>query len=137
MTLRFVALLVAGLPVLLSADTPSLRVAVHAEADSGLGGKLVSLLSKEVRHLERVSVVDDSPQYRISCSVITLDSPKARGVGFAASVAVTSGDGHLLMHFVHADNSLESLAHEVALAVDGGLLEAARRGSATSSEQPR
>jgi hypothetical protein len=136
MTLRFVALLVS-FPLLLSAGTPPLRVAVRAEADNGLSGKLVSLLSKEVRHLEQVSVVDESPQYRVSCSVITLDMPQARGVGFAASIAVTSGDGHLLMHFVHADNSLESLAHEVALAVDGGLLEAARRNSATSLEQPR
>src|SRR5437762_6236039 len=115
MVLRFIALLVVSFPVLLGAGTSPLRVAVRAEADNGLSGKLVSLLSKEVRHLEAVSVVDDSPQYRVSCSVITLDMPTAHGVGFAASVAVTSGDGHLLMHFVHADNSLESLAHEVAL----------------------
>jgi hypothetical protein len=119
------------------ADAASIRVAVRAEADNNLSSKLVSLLSKEMRGLHQVVVSMDSPQYRLSCSVITLDLRNARGVGYAASVVVTSADGHLLMHFVHADTSLESLAHEVALAVDGGILESARRENATPSEKPQ
>jgi len=108
-------------------DVPGLRVSVHAEADDGLTGKLVSLISREFRGLEGVVLTDAQPQYRVSCSVITVDHPNAGRIGYAASVAVTSFEGRLLMHFVHVDNSLESLAHETALSVDGGVLERSRR----------
>jgi hypothetical protein len=44
-------------------------------------------------------------------------------------------DGKLVS--VHADNSLESLAHEVALAVDGGVFEHARKKGSALSATPR
>ncbi len=107
-----------------------IRVTVHAEADNGLTGKLVSALSREVRALQGVVVTDDQPQFRLSCSVITIDLRSTR-VGYAASVAIASADGHLLSHFVHVDDSLESLAHEVALSFDGHAIEPLRRAAAT------
>jgi hypothetical protein len=99
---------------------------VRADADNGLTGKLVSSLSREVRSLQGVVVTDEQPQFRLSCSVITGDIRTTR-VGYAASVAITSADGHLIAHFVHVDDSLEILAHEVALAFDGHTIEPARR----------
>jgi hypothetical protein len=111
-------------------DASDIRVGVHADADNGLTGKLVSALSREVRALQGVVVTDDQPQFRLSCSVITIDL-RATRVGYAASVAIASGDGHLLSHFVHVDDSLESLAHEVALAFDGHTIEPVRRAAAT------
>jgi hypothetical protein len=119
-----------------AARASDIRVSVRAEADSGLTSKLVSLVSKEIRHLDRVLLVEEQPQYHISCSVITVDLPPAKRVGYAVSVVVTLPDNRLLMHFVHVDNSLESLAHEVALTIDGGLFERARR-SEKSALSPR
>jgi hypothetical protein len=127
MRLRVFAACVVVLALVVSAGTPALRVAVRAEGDNGSAAKLVSLLSKEIRGLDGVSVVDDSPQFTVSCSAISLDMGRIHGVGYAASVAVVSADGHLLVHFVQSAESLEGLAHEVALAVDGGILEHARR----------
>jgi hypothetical protein len=126
------AILLGCAAIAQAGDVPPLRVSVHAEADNGLTGKLVSLISREFRGLDGVVLADEQSQYRVSCSVITVDHPSAGRIGYAASVAVTSFDGHLLMHFVHVDNSLESLAHETALSVDGGLLERSRRAATTA-----
>lgn len=73
-----------------ASDVRALRVSVHAEADNGLTGKLVSLISREFRGLEGVVLTDEQPQYRVSCSVITVDHPTAGRIGYAASVGVTS-----------------------------------------------
>jgi hypothetical protein len=48
---------------------------------------------------------------------------------------VTVGDGHMLGNFVEVDNSLESLAHEVALAVDGRFIESLRKAKSSSPEK--
>ena len=129
-----VMVLIAAATAAAVEPTP-LHVSIRAEADNGLSGKLLSLLSKEVRRLDQVVVTDDSPEFIVSCSVVSLDMRNARGVGYAASVAVTVGDGHMLGNFVEVDNSLESLAHEVALAVDRRFIESLRKAKSSSPEK--
>lgn len=109
------------------AEPQPLRVSVQAQAEGGLTGKLVSLMSRELRKLDSVTVTDQAPQFVLTCTLVVIDQPGRAQQGYAASLAVTTGDRYLLTHLVQVDNTLESLSHELILAVDGSVFEKARR----------
>src|SRR5438132_1202698 len=80
------------------AEPQPLRVTVQAEAQGGLTDKLVSLMSRELRKLEGVTVTDQDPQFVLSCMLVTVGQPGRAQHGYAASLAVTTGDQYLLTH---------------------------------------
>jgi hypothetical protein len=117
--------IVAALSPCLFADAPKIRITVDAEADDGTSGKMVSLLSGEFRKLDGVLITDAQPEFRISCVLAPI--ARDRNLGYAASVAVVDSNNHLVTHLVRIDSTLEKLAHEITLAIDGTVLEQIRR----------
>jgi hypothetical protein len=104
-----------------------LRVSVRASGDAGLGEQFVGLLSHEIRKLDGVVVTDSQPQLILECVVVTPQARNGNKLGYAASIAVLSGDNRFQGQLLHVENTLESLAHKFALAVDGRVFEKARR----------
>jgi hypothetical protein len=121
----------------LSADTPLIRVSVHsASPDNGADARMLSALSHEFRKLDGVSVTDTQPALKISCGVIkipTAERETRRIAGYASSVAITSIDDRFITHFVFTDNTIDSLARRIAIAVDAGVIEPMRRNAQPSS----
>lgn len=104
-----------------------LRVTIHASGDAGLGDQFVGLLSHEVRKLDGVLITDTKPQFILECAVVTPQARDGTKIGYAVSIAILSGDDRFLGQLLHVENTLESLAHKFALAVDGSVFEKARR----------
>jgi hypothetical protein len=136
----FVAgLLICLLPCNLSANTPPIRVSIAVEGDIGENARIVSALSHEFRKLDGVSVTDTQPALKISCGVITnfaeliRDTSRRAPTGYASSIAVTTADDRFITHFVFTDSDIDSLAHRIAVAVDGGVIEKMRRAAQPSS----
>jgi hypothetical protein len=130
----FASLLICSFPCSLSADTPQIRVSVDAQ---GLGGDtpaVVSALSREFRKLDGVLVTDKRPELEISCNVMRETANSGRfGIGYAASVAITDSNGRLLGHNVLTHNTIDELAHAIAINVDGAWIEEKRRAAQPST----
>jgi hypothetical protein len=127
----FVAsLLICSFACNLSAGTRQIRVSVQAEGRNGDDARMVSALSRELRKLDGVSVTDTQPPIKIFCVVIHIHT---RLEAYATSVAVTDRDGRLFAHFVHASSSIDEVAHEIAVNLDGKLIEPMRRAMQRSS----
>jgi hypothetical protein len=129
----FASLLICSFSFNLSADTPQIRVSIDAQ---GLGGdtpSMVSALSREFRKLDGVLVTDRQPELVITCSVmrLTANSGKFR-TGYAASVAIADSNGRLMSHNVLTHNTIDELAHEIAVNVDGTEIEERRRAAQPS-----
>jgi hypothetical protein len=89
-------------------------------------------MSHEFRKLDGVSVTDTQPALKIFCRVIQGEIQQPSGskvpVGYAASVAITYGDGRLMGHLVQTDRTIDLLAHDIATDIDGKVIEPMRRG---------
>jgi hypothetical protein len=121
-----------------AAEPNPVRVSIHVQnLDPEVTAEmLVRLLSKEVRSLDQVIVTDDSPDLMILCNIVAVverDGRDSRVIAYAAGIAVTTADGHMLGHSVEIDNSVDDLAHEVALRVDGAFIEARRRAKSPTT----
>jgi hypothetical protein len=120
----------------LSADTPQIRLSVQAQGEHGDDARMVSALSHEFRKLDGVSVTDTQPALKVTCVVIPLTATRAGDkirTGYACSVAVVGADDHLITHLVQAAATIESLAHEIAVDLDGSVIEEMRRTARPSS----
>ena len=117
-------------------DAPKLRVSIDAQGENGAAAKLVGLLSQEFRKLDSVAVTDTAPELKITCVLVALARPSQNPIGYAASVAVTSGDDRLITHLVQTQGTLEKLAHEITLTLDGTVLEARRRAAPEHTASP-
>ena len=134
----FVAsLLICSFACNLSAGTRQIRVSVQAEGRNGDDARMVSALSRELRKLDGVSVTDTQPPIKIFCVVIHIHTlyfvEPFRVEGYATSVAVTDRNGRLFAHFVHASSSIDEVAHEIAVNLDGKLIEPVRGALQRSS----
>jgi len=131
----FASLLICSFSFDLSADTPQIHVSIDAQ---GLGAdtpSMVSALSREFRKLDGVLVTDKQPELKISCSVMRLAvavGGESR-TGYAASVAITDSDDHLIAHNVLIHNTIDELAHKIAVDTDGAVIEKKRRAAQPSS----
>jgi hypothetical protein len=114
----------------LSADTPKIRVSIEAQRHNANDAQMISALSHEFRKLDGVSVSDTPPALKVSCLVV--DTICGDGSGYAASVAV-SINGIFDQHFVLTNTTIDSLAHAIAIAVDGSIIEGLRRIAQPSS----
>jgi hypothetical protein len=74
------------------------------------------------------------PALKITCVVmpLTQGGGKTR-TGYASSVAVASADDHLITHLVQAGRTIESVAHEIAVTLDGTVIEEMRRTAKPAS----
>ena len=116
----------------MSADTPHIRVSVHATANpDGDTPSTIGALSREFRKLDGVLVTDKQPELKISCSVIRL-TVESR-TGYAASVAITDSNDHLIAHNVLIHNTIDELAHKIAVDTDGAVIKKKRRAAQPSS----
>jgi hypothetical protein len=133
----FVAsLLIGSFPCNLSADTPQIRVSVQAQGDNGDDARMVSALSREFSKLDGVSVTETQPAIKIDCVFgrkFVLLSGKNVPIVYASSVAVTTFDGHLVTHLLLTHTTIDGLAHEIAVALDGKVIEPMRRAAQPSS----
>jgi hypothetical protein len=127
------SLLICSFSFNLSADAPQIRVSVAAE---GLGGdtpSMVSALSREFRKLDGVLVTDTQPELKITCTVMRLTANSGRfQTGYAASVAITESNDRLIAHNVLTHNTIDALAHAIAVNVDGAVIEEKRRAAQPS-----
>ena len=111
-----------------SADAAQIRVSVSAQAEHGDDARMVSALSREFRKMDGLLVTDTEPGLKVTCVLIRLSRPTSGSpVGYAASVAVTTGDDHLITHLVQTHETIETLAHEIAVIIDGSVFEPIRR----------
>jgi hypothetical protein len=133
----FVAsLLICSFACNLSADTPQIRVNVQASGGNGDDARMVSALSREFSKLDGVSVIDTQPAIKIDCVIgrkFVLLSVKNVPIIYASSVAVTTFDGHLVTHLLLTHTTIDGLAHEIAVALDGKVIEPMRRAAQPSS----
>jgi hypothetical protein len=132
----FVAsLLICSFAFNLSADTPQIRVSLVVKGDDE--AQMVSALSQELRKLDGVLVTDTQPALKIICLVYHHFMP-TRGygnvsTGYSGSVVVTDADSRLTDHILRADNTIDALAHELVITVDGSDIERIRRAAQPSS----
>jgi hypothetical protein len=103
--------------------------------DEGDDTRMLSALSHEFRKLDGVLVTDTEPSLEITCVVmrLTTQSDSATPLGYACSVAVTNDDKRLITHSVKTAPTIEVLAHEIAISLDGDIIEEARRATQPSS----
>jgi hypothetical protein len=127
----FVAsLLICSFACKLSADTPQIRLSVEAHGENGDDARIVSALSREFRKLDGVLVIDTQPALKITCVVVRLTaSGQKMQTGYAASIAVTNGDDRLISHNIQVHRSIDQLAHEIAIGIDGTVIEEMRRAA--------
>ena len=132
----FTSLLICSFSLNLSADTPQIRVSVHAIANPDSDApSMIGALSREFRKLDGVLVTDKQPELKISCSVMRLAvavGGESR-TGYAASVAITDSNDHLIAHNVLIHNTIDELAHKIAVDTDGAVIEKKRRAPQPSS----
>ncbi len=134
-----VGLLICSFAGNLSADTPQIRVSVQIEGEGDNAGDahMLSALSREFRKLDGVSVTDTQPALKVLCIQDALQYQLPSGskvmMAYAASVAVTAADGRLVYHLLQTNRTIDALAHEIALALDGKLIERMRRAAEPSS----
>lgn len=134
--IQFVAsLLICWFACNLSADTPQIRLSVKVEGDDDV--QMVSALSREFRKLDGVSLTDTQPTLTIRCVVYQIHgvAQQSRGgslKGYAASVAIIAPDG-LITHSVHTGPSVDAIAHDIAITLDGSIIEQMRRAAQPSS----
>jgi len=134
--ISFVAsLLICSLSFNLPADTPQIRLSVDAAVLRGDTPSMVSALSREFRKLDGVLVTDKQPELKISCTVIrlTVAAGGESRTGYAASVAITESSDHLIAHNVLIHNTIDELAHKIAVDTDGAVIEKKRRAAQPSS----
>ena len=131
----FVAsLLICSLGCNLSAATPQVRLSVEVKGANGDDTRMVSALSHELRKLDGVSVTDIQPALEITCALMKITGGSgATPLGYACSVAVTNHDNRLISHLVKTAPTIETLAHEIAISLDGEIIEALRRAPQPSS----
>jgi hypothetical protein len=109
------------------ADTQHIRVSISADADEGDTPSMVSAVSREFRKLDGVLVTDTLPELRILCRVMRLNWENGRRAGYAASVAITDSEDRFIDHTVLTYKTIDALAHEIAVSVDGAVIEQRRR----------
>ncbi len=107
-----------------SADTPPIRLKVQVVRDDADGERLVSALSREFRKLDGVAVTDERPAREIHCVVLDMhevvQQSHGRSLkGYAATVAIVMADNRLMTLGVHSGDSVDALAHEIAINIDG------------------
>jgi len=132
----FASLLICSFSFNLSADTPQIRVSVHAMANpDGDTPSTIGALSREFRKLDGVLVTDKQPELKISCTVIrlTVGAGGESRTGYAASVAITDSNDRLIAHNVLIHNTIDELAHKIAVDTDGAVIEKKRRAAQPSS----
>jgi hypothetical protein len=127
-------LLICLLACNLLADNPPIRVTIEGKCPDCDEAQMVSALSHEFRKLDGVLVTDTEPALKIDFGVMRLrDSTGHVLNGYAPSVAVTSIDNRLTAHLVTTDNTIEKLAHRIAIGVDGSVIKQMRRDTQPSS----
>jgi hypothetical protein len=114
----------------LSADTPQIRVTIHVFNETGDNAQIVSALSREFRKLDGVSVTDKQPALTIVCDVTPSEvvTPSQKiPVGYAAAVAVLNANDQLVAIMAQTHGTIDGLAHEIAIKIDGTTIEPMRR----------
>jgi len=133
-----VSLLVCWFACNLPADTWPIRIKVQVFRGDADGERLVSALSGEFRKLDGVTVDDMQPAVEIHCVVLdtheVVEQSHGRSLkGYEATVAVVMTDNRLMTLSVHSSDSVDALAHEIAINIDGKVLEGMRRSAKPSS----
>jgi hypothetical protein len=122
------SLLICSFALNSAADVPQILISVDAQGNIGDDNRMVSALSHEFRKLDGVSVTDTQPKLKVTCVVIPLTVNRGHTrTGFACSVAVVDADDHLVTHLVQVGGTIDSLAHAIAVDLDGSVIEKMRR----------
>ena len=124
-----VSLLVCWFACNLSADTPPIRISVQVNRDDADSARLVSALSREFGKLDGVTVDGMQPALTIHCVVVDMHQLPPKG--YVASVAIVMADGHLMTQ-VNTGATVDALAHEIAITLDGSVIQQMRRAAQPS-----
>jgi hypothetical protein len=120
-----------------SADTPQIRLSIQAFDDTGDNAPMLSALSHEFRKLDGVSITDKQPALKINCYVIKDSISDGSGrhmfTGYSVAIAVTDADNHLLTFGAQTGATIDQVAHNIAVSLDGKLIESMRRSAQPSS----
>ncbi|HZS16490.1 MAG TPA: hypothetical protein VFA51_01015 [Candidatus Udaeobacter sp.] len=139
---RFVSQAVAAVIVCVfacnsPADTPQIRIALAVTGKNGDDARMVSALSHEFRKLDGVSVTEAQPMLKIYCIIMHEIFELRKGgelpIGYSASVVVTTVDGQFVNHVLLSDAKIDELAHDIAVDIDGSVIEKIRRSAQPSS----
>jgi hypothetical protein len=75
-----------------------------------------------------VSVTDKQPALTIVCDVTPLVTPSQKiPLGYAAAVAVLNANDQLVAIMAQTHVTIDGLAHEIAIKIDGTTIESMRR----------
>lgn len=137
-------------------ESPEIRVKIDISGESGLDSIIRSYLSRELRKVPDVAIVDSNPTFTVSIVGIEVRTVTREHVGYALSFAVTSvmkprmayllaamrhpdednavlkdlltTDGILTNHLIQTcgRDELQSVLAQVAAQLDGGSFEEAR-----------
>ena len=102
------------------------------QGNTGETAQIVSALSHHFRKLDGVSVTDTEPALRIQCLVAATGPASKMQLGYVSSVAAFSIDGRFIAQWVVADSTVDELAHDITLSVEGGVIESMRRAAQPS-----
>ena len=117
-------------------EAPQIRISIGAQADNGDDARMVSALSREFRKLDNVLVTDAQPALKVTCVLVRLTHDRSKPpLGYAASIAITGVDDRLITHLVQTQETIESLSHEIAVSIDGTIIEQLRRETQASSSR--
>jgi hypothetical protein len=128
------SLLICSFTCNVSPDTPPIRISVQVQGDDDV--QMFSALSREFRKLDGISANDTQPALTIHCIVFTKIQRHggSRALkGYAASVSIIAPDGRLITHSVYTGPSVDGVAHEIAVTVNGSVIEPMRRAPQPSS----
>src|SRR5262245_60498629 len=123
-----VSLLVCWFACNLSADTPPIRISVQVNREDADSERLVSALLREFGKLDGVTVDGMQPALTIHCVVVHMHQLPQKG--YVASVAIVMA-GHLMTQ-VNTGANVDALAHEIAITLDGSVIQQMRRAAQPS-----
>jgi hypothetical protein len=109
-----------------------MRVSLGVAGPDDIKGEIINDLSRELRQLQDVDLVDRNFDYQVRIIAVHLESKKGRGTGYAVSVLVTTQfpGGQTDGVFKHP-----VVAHFLEIAPRGGLQDLCRRVAAAINDQ--
>ena len=108
------------------------------QGNTGETAQIVSALSHHFRKLDGVSVTDTEPALRIQCLVRQQPVVPAKcNLDIYLRLRLSASTVVSFAQWVVADSTLDELAHEITLGVEGGVIESMRRAAQPSRSPER
>ena len=86
---RYVALLAAALALTANEATAQTRVAVSVSATDSLRNQITSYITRELRTIPDIVIVEDKPEYEIQIVALNDALESGRKIGYSMSVVIT------------------------------------------------